>query len=356
MYLAQLRAENFRALQPVSLHPHRRLNLMIGANAAGKTSLLEAIYCLGRAKSFRSTSPADMAGAGGRHWMVSGSFVEDPAPAQAVRVAWDATGTHITLNHQTEAPTAELVRGFPVQVMEPGMHRLLQEGPGYRRSFLDWGVFHVEHQFLPAWRRFQRALKQRNHALRARATAREISTWNPELAEAAAQVHQQRSAHVEQLRTRLGAYIQRLLGIGEWELDLLAGWSAGSGYAEVLERELERDRALGATLEGPQRAELRIRLQQHKVKHRISRGQQKLLICALILAQTELIREHGRTPVLLLDDFGAEIAAPFQQSLFDELNNYPGQVFISAFGREDPLAQNRDAAMFHVEHGQITPF
>lgn len=354
MHLAQLRAENFRLFQGLSLQPHRRLNLVLGANAAGKTSLLEAIYCLARAKSFRSSSPAELAGKGQRGWVVSGEFQEPDRPPTLAGVSWDAKGTQVRLNREP-AGTLDLVRRLPVQIMEPGMHRLLQEGPGYRRSFLDWGVFHVEPSFIANWRRFHRALKQRNHALRTGAGVREIQAWNPELAESAMSLQALRMFHVEQLRQKVGEHVQRLLGLDQFSLELSPGWS-GTSYPEALEAGLERDRRQGMTVEGPHRAELRIRLQDHQVKNRISRGQQKLMICALILAQAGLIRTAaGQAPILLLDDFGAELATAFQQSLLTELQAYPGQVFLTAFDLEGVLSGVMDASMFHVEQGRLTP-
>lgn len=352
MHLARLGAENFRLFEQLSLQPHRRLNLVLGANAAGKTSLLEAIYCLARARSFRSNSSPEIAGSRQRRWAVAGDFSVPGTPPANVRVAWDGGGMQLQLNQQN-ATTLELVRRFPVQVMEPGMHRLLQEGPGYRRSFLDWGVFHVEQNFMDCWRRFQRALRQRNHALRRGGAAREISAWNPELAESGLQMQDLREAHVSRLRQGLVAPMRQLLDTDQWELELVRGWS-GENYAALLDSALERDRRQGMTVEGPHRAELRIRLNEQQVKNRISRGQQKLMICALILAQAGLIEAaSGRPPILLVDDFTAELADAFQSRLLGELLAYPGQVFLSAFERSGVLDRELDAAVFHVEQGGV---
>ncbi|HEY1076997.1 MAG TPA: AAA family ATPase, partial [Fontimonas sp.] len=162
MRLLQLKADNFRLFQDLSLLPHSRLNFFYGANAAGKTSLLEAIYTLGRAKSFRGSSPADLAGVQGRHWTLFGRVGTDgeSALSHKLGVGWAQGETSIRIDSQT-ANSLQLLQRLSVQVLEPGMHRVLQEGPTYRRSFLDWGVFHVEPQFMPIWRRYRRALRQR---------------------------------------------------------------------------------------------------------------------------------------------------------------------------------------------------
>lgn len=354
MHLAQLGAENFRVFERLSLRPHRRLNLVHGDNAAGKTTLLEMIYCLGRGKSFRGSSLQDCAGPAGRRWRAKGRYEIDQSPEQILLASWEPQGLQLKRNGQ-DVSRLELVREYPVQILEPGMHKLLQEGPSYRRGFLDWGVFHVEHRFHSAWRRFSRALRQRNLALRQKASAAEIQPWSVELAAAGEEIQRYRQAQIEAVHVRLGELIQHLLGTAEWSVDLQPGWPVQEGLLATLAQRLPRDRQMGMTLDGPQRAELRLRLHQRQTKSLISRGQQKQMIAALLLSQCELIhRQTGRAPILLVDDFAAELGEEYQGRLLQTLQTYPGQLFISSFERSGPLRQIQDCSVFHVEHGAVT--
>ncbi|MDP9139732.1 MAG: DNA replication/repair protein RecF [Pseudomonadota bacterium] len=356
MRLLQLKADNYRLFQDLSLLPHSRLNFFYGANAAGKTSLLEAIYTLGRAKSFRGSSPADLAGTQGKHWTLFGR-VSEGAAANAVGhrlgVGWANSETTIRIDNQA-ANSLELLKQLSVQVLEPGMHRVLQDGPTYRRSFLDWGVFHVEHQFMPIWRRYKRALRQRNQALRNNAGDRDLAAWEPELAEAGEALTALREHHLGQIQNRCVHYVAELLSEGDWSFDLHPGWPRGSSLKESLIKNRGNDRRMGLTQVGPHRAELRIRADSHAIKYRISRGQQKLLIAAMLLAQSEEIGQiTGQHPLLLVDDFGAELADQYQQALLNALQRYPGQVFVTAFEKMPVLATITDASMFHVERGVL---
>ncbi len=354
MRLNQLRAENFRLFRELSLQPHRRLNFVLGANAAGKTSLLEAIYVLGRGRSFRGSAAAELAGAAGAQWLLFGRVqAEDSALARSLGVRWSDSQTEVRVDGQSDSSVG-LLRAFPVQVLEPGMHRLLQEGPSYRRSFVDWGVFHVEPSYLGLWRRYRRALQQRGQLLRQNASDRELAAWEPELAEAGEAVAAMRARHLEALRAPAITLIDALLAEGSWNLELQPGWPRGIALAEALARQRSADRRAGLTQSGPHRAELRIRAGERAVKHQISRGQQKLLIAALLLAQChEIGAVGGQHPVLLVDDFAAELAEPFQAALLGALQRYPGQVFLTAFERSGVLAQPHDASMFHVERGVV---
>ena len=354
MLLTRVAGRNFRLFEGFELKPGPGINLIAGPNACGKTSLLEAIYLLGRAQSFRS-APAQLAGAAGAQWEIRGDFVSGPgAPETPARIAWSPAGMEIQIQHAA-VTVQELVRRFAAQVLEPDSHRLLQDGPVYRRRYLDWGVFHVEHRFFPAWRRYQRALKQRNQSLRNGAPDAEVQAWIPELVESGEAVQALRAAHLQALATPLGQVLGELLPGLEWSLALNPGWGGSAGLAAALAAQLQNDRRLGTTVAGPHRAELQLKLAGRSSKHQISRGQQKLLIAALLLAQAALIQQcAGEAPALLIDDFPAELGPAFQEALLAQLARYPGQVFLSAIEVAGPLEKLQKKALFHVEHGSVS--
>ena len=357
MLFTRVAGENFRLFPHFSFEPRPGVNLLLGANAAGKTTLLEAIYALGRGKSFRG-APPEQAGAAGLQWKLQGRCALADRPALAINLGWSPAGLALRLD-QAEAGVQELVSRIAVQVLEPDSHRLLQEGPVYRRRYLDWGVFHVEHRFYPAWRRYQRALKQRNAALRVGAARAEVEAWNAELVVCGSEVQEYRESHVSHLRDHLGATVAALLGEIEWSLELSRGWIAGKALDTALAEHYEQDRRAGKTVAGPHRAELKLKLAGRSAKRQVSRGQQKLLIAALLLAQARLVRERsGLCPILLVDDFPAELGAPFQQALLAALLDYPGQSFVTSIERTPALetaAGNAPKnAVFHVEHGSVS--
>ncbi|MGH8447122.1 MAG: DNA replication/repair protein RecF [Solimonas sp.] len=352
MRIVQLKADNFRLFERLSLQIPGRLNLFVGENAAGKTSLLEMLYCLNRGRSFRGNSPQELLGGKGRQWNLFSRLRTDSGFDHAVGLQWESKGLEARVDGATSG-ASELLRLCPTQILEPGMHRVLLDGPTYRRSFVDWGVFHVEHSFLDVWRRYRRALRQRNQLLRLQRGEREIAAWEPELAESGETLHRLRMQHLEQIAPRARQRIQTLLAEGEWTFDLHPGWSAELGLREALAQQRKRDMQFSTTMNGPHRAELKIRAGDRVVRNRISRGQQKLLLSALLLSQCEQIHaQGGAAPVLLVDDFTAELATHYQQALLSELQSYAGQVFMTAFELNEVLRQ-AEPAVFHVEHGNV---
>jgi DNA replication and repair protein RecF len=369
MLINRLEARDFRLFASLGLDAHPRFNLIVGDNGAGKTSLLEALHVLGRGASWRAMTP-QLARDGSNAWQVAGAVDEGSgAPPVPLKLSWreqeigiEWSGTAIALS--------ELVRRLPLQILDPGMHRMLEEGPGIRRRFLDWGLFHVEHQFMPVWKRARRALRQRNVVLREGGSPALLAPWNRELADSAEALSGLRREHAEEVERRSQRLLAELLPGERWQLRYSQGWEADRPYLEVLEATAERDRRQGQTMSGPQRAELRFYTAHANsgqdgagqgaatsVKGRISRGQQKLLVVAFVLAQCALVAERsGRAPVLLLDDYTAELSGEFQQRLKQALLAYPGQKFVTALELPEALRQLPDGRMFHVEHGLLRPF
>ncbi|MGQ0619725.1 MAG: DNA replication/repair protein RecF [Panacagrimonas sp.] len=352
MSVALLRGENIRLYRNLEIEPHPQLNLIIGGNAAGKTTLLEALFVTGRGRSFRAQSLSELSGPARTAWTTF-MDVRDGAVHNRIGVGWSREGTEIRLNEGKNARLTDVIRAIPMQLIDPTAHRLLDEAPSYRRSFVDWGVFHVEHRFHEIWRRFQNGLRQRNSALREGLADRVVQAWNEELSMSAELLNEMRETHIEASRQNLIRWSEFLIGGGRVRCDWQRGWSSCERYREVLDRNLEQHRKMGTTAQGPHRAELKISFSDVKAKGRVSRGQQKMLVSAMVLAQMEVLVGQGVTaPVILLDDFASELSTEFQTRLASALAQYPGQKFITAF--DFPAAfKGRDSALFHVEHGMV---
>lgn len=351
MRIRQARAENLRLYPSLDLQPGSGINLILGPNAAGKTTLLEGLYLLGRARSFRTSESAELVGPLATGWSLFAE-VDNAGQTDRLGIGWNGAEQEQRVNGE-RARASMLPKTLPLQLIDPVGHRLVEEGPGYRRSYLDWGVFHVEPSFYAHWQRYQRCLRQRNQALRQNLPDAAISAWDEELSVAAEQVTASRSRHADALADHLGDWVQRLLGIEDTRIEFQRGWSGDVGYRKLLQEQLPQHRRLGSTTQGPHRAELKLWLAGQKAKGRVSRGQQKLLVAALVLAQCAiLIGAGGPPPVILIDDFGAELSLGYQQRFAEALMKYPGQIFITAFELPPALAQ-ADVTMFHVEHGSL---
>jgi DNA replication and repair protein RecF len=351
--LRRVQVTDFRCLQSAALDLDPRFTLISGANASGKTSLLEAIYVLGRGRSFRTRRLQHLIRHSAEQFVVFGE-VDTPERRIPLGVEGTATGVRAKIAGARAASLAELALMLPVQIIDPEVHHLIEEGPSRRRRFLDWGVFHVKPSFIGHWQRYHQALKQRNAALKSRQPRSVVSAWDGDLLSYGELVTADRSEYVASLGEQAATIGRNLLRM-DLGLSYRPGWSRDLGFVEALGQSWTHDQEGGATQVGPHRAELSIRLNGLGVKDRISRGQQKLLAAALLMAQLKLFPEEAAVqPSLLLDDPAAELDDERLAGLIAEVSTHSVQLIVTTLHGEFP-AFGTPGRRFGVEAGQIEP-
>jgi DNA replication and repair protein RecF len=354
MPLGSFRAERFRCLAAVELELDPGANLFVGPNASGKTSLLEAAFFLSRGRSFRTRRRETLIAQGADDFLLAGRTLGDLGPVP-LGVRATRTGTEWHVGGAAAGGIADLAEQFPAQVIDPEVHKLLEEGPGRRRRFLDWGVFHVEHAFLATWRRYHQALRQRNAALKQDTGDEDLAAWEQELSTSGEALAAQRDAYVTRLATPLARIGTALL---DQPISLVhhRGWNADLPLQDVLSSDRRRDRRYKATQAGPHRGDVVVQVAGRSAKDHVSRGQQKLVAAGLMLAQLELQEQEkpGRS-ALLLDDPAAELDGDNLARLMALVRAVPAQLWVTSLkpGIADLVS---DARMFHVKQGAVTPF
>ena len=351
MPIQKFTAQNFRCLESIELEPAARYTLICGPNASGKTSVLEALVYLGRGKSFRSSQTSNLIRHGEQAFVLFGR-VESGGRTVGVGVRNSREGLEVRIDGENEPGAAALAAALPLQVIDPAVHNLVSGGPDERRRFLDWIAFHVEPGYLDLWRRFRRTLKQRNAALKDPAARSGIAAWDAEFIS---------------LGERVDAARRRVLGISLAALeeqgtallasrigfDYSSGWSADKPLGEALADNAERDALLGSTRAGPHRADLRLSYDERQARRLVSRGQQKLLASAMILAATATAQAVLAQPLLLLlDDPAAELDKNSLERLMARVEELESQVIVTSLERA-ALSFPQAPAVFHVEHGVL---
>ncbi len=358
MWIRCLEITGVRNVAQARLEFDPRLNLFLGANGAGKTTVLEALYLLSRARSFRGPGVRSLIADGATCLQVYGELVADDQVTR-IGVGRGPRGLDMRLDGQPCDSLAALSACCPMRVVDPSAHELVQGPPEGRRRYLDWGVFHVEPAFLTAWRRYQGALRQRNAALRANpGDRRAVEAWDSELLIQARTVTEARRRYVAGLEGTVGQLLAALAWDGgPVSMVLEPGWPAETDLETALREGWARDRARGFTGVGPHRADLSLRVNHAPAAGRLSRGQQKIMALALLLAQAVRLREdRGRAPILLLDDVVAELDRVRRVAVFELLGRLEGQLFVTAVEvPPEGLAWAGTSREFHVEQGTIQP-
>lgn len=359
MRLIRLQVGGVRKIARVDFAPAPGLNLITGDNGAGKTSLLEALHLLAYGRSFRGRVRDGLVRTGCDAVEVFAEWVEDrDGRRRKVGLRHSGQQWQGRLDGAEVSQLGELCAALAVVTFEPGSHALVTGGGEPRRRLVDWGLFHVEPDFLPLWRRYARALKQRNHLLKARVRDGQLDAWDHELAEAGEPLTRRRQGYLDTLEPRLRRLAGELVpALGEARLVHLPGWQREQvSLADALMLVRDRDLANGFTSVGPHRGDWRVEYGALPGRETLSRGQAKLTALAILLAQAEQhADECGEWPVVALDDLASELDRQHQRRLLEYLVSSGAQVLIT--GTEAPPALDGVAvrpAVFHVEQGALS--
>lgn len=354
MILTELGISNFRIVDDALLEPHQALNLVTGNNGSGKSSLLEAIQCLSTGHSFRTRKPRELIAHTALSYRVNAVFnnpVDERIHRAGLERSRDGT-TSLRLDFEEISSLVEITRLLPLKALTPDSHKLIQDGPDQRRQFLDWGVFHVEPRFIDHWRDFKRSLVQRNQLLRIGAVSQEISAWDQSYIESAIAIHNYREIYVD----RLSAYLQSRvdsMNLG-FHVKLLyrSGWTQGEDLQEVMKRNFDYHCKMKTTTDGPHRAELVVSTDEALARQVLSRGQQKVLVYLLHLAQLDVLQDsHQGKAIVLCDDLTSELDLTNSRLLIEQLISLDSQIFVTGIDLE--RLSDFSHKGFHVKRGVI---
>ncbi|OFC60368.1 DNA replication/repair protein RecF [Candidatus Erwinia dacicola] len=355
MALTRLLIKDFRNIDNADLALAPGFNFLVGPNGSGKTSVLEAIYTLGHGRAFRSLQAGRMIRHEQNAFVLHGRIASNEREVYVGLTKNRAGDSKVRIDGSDGHKVAELAQMLPMQLITPEGFTLLNGGPKYRRAYIDWGCFHNESGFFNSWSNLRRLLNQRNAALRQVSRYQQIRAWDQELAPLAEQISAWRAAYSEAITADINATCAQFLPEFQLSFSFQRGWDKKSDYADLLERNFERDRALTYTASGPHKAEFRIRAEGTPVEDLLSRGQLKLLMCALRLAQGEFLTRHnGRRCLYLIDDFASELDETRRYLLAARLKATQAQVFVSAIAAEHVFYMTDEKGkMFNVEQGKI---
>ena len=362
MLIHKLNITDVRNLKSVSIQPSPFINIFSGLNGSGKTSLLESIHILGLGRSFRTARINPIIRSGAEKYTIFGLFESLSTarhyPVGVSRGINDDVSEIKVLGEKVKS-SSDLAKLIPIQVINPETFKLLEGSPRLRRSFLDWGLFHVKHEyFFPVWKKLQKVLKQRNSLLRhGIINEPELAVWTREFTKAAMLVDEMRQEYIEQLLPYFYEMLSMFSSLENISISYYRGWDKDQTLDAVLKKGLQRDIQSGYTQAGPQRADIRVRVRKHNALDILSRGQIKLVVCALKLAQSLLLsKATSNRCVFLVDDLASELDRHHREALCGLLQQMKSQVFITCIEQNlltDYWLPDTDCKMFHVEQGQI---
>lgn len=371
MALVKLQTQHFRNLlsAPVEFSPS--FNLLYGANGSGKTSVLEAIGYLGLGRSFRVSRHQAVVAHGQSKLTVFGALDSGLLAQESSEKVEHRIGisrdvslkeTQLRVDGEAVRSLSFLAMHLPVSVIDPGVFDIVAGGPGKRRQFLDWLVFHVEPSFSSLWQQVQRVTSQRNQMLRnGRLDESLMRVWDSQYGALAESLSDIRETVFQRFKIAFESVLAELDApwVEGLKMDFYPGWDRSIALTEVLVNHREQERRMGHTLYGPNRADIRLKFGGRPVAETFSRGQQKTLVILMKIAQGKVLSDLGKQVTFLLDDINAELDVRHRVMLARNLQELRCQVFITSIEHPEPDTLWHDGdtpeyRMFHVEHGQLT--
>jgi DNA replication and repair protein RecF len=351
MQVLAVTIRDFRIIDAMTLHPGTGVNLIVGPNGAGKTSVIEALYVAGRGQSFRHREIRPWIREGAKAALILVETVASDGRQHKIGLEQGRAGRRVRLDGRDLQRRSQQVQALPLQLITPASHELIEKGPGVRRRFLDWGLFHVEPGFHRRAIEYRRLLQQRNAALRG--GDRSFSAWDPQLGQLGTEVEQARRAFLPRIEIAARRELEHFGQEYRLELRLRSNWREADDLGRALQAGAASDLKLGHTQSGPHRSQLDVLVDGVAAERRLSRGQQKVLVYALVFGLVDLARElSGEAPVILIDDLPAELDRVNRSRVMQRLVALDIQAFVTGI-EFDPVVNAMNLSWFHVEQGRL---
>lgn len=348
--LSQINIHHLRNIEALYFSPHQRFNFFYGANGSGKTSILEAVYLLGSGYSFRTRETAPLV----QHGQTALTVYSKTHQQDTISIQKNLNGaTLVRINQQACQRSSDLAHLLPCVVFYHDLFQIIDAGPSVRRSILDWGLFHVEHSYHAVWKEYRTVLKQRNALLRQRQTKREYYLpWDKLLVDLAYSIHEFRLAYFQKWAESFQVFLTRLSDLS-CQIRYDKGWdrkATGKSLQTILDEQFEQDLQRQYTYAGPQHADILFGSDTLKARQHLSRGQQKIILIALKLAQAQLI---PKPCVYVMDDMTVELDQRHIEKLFASLTELPGQYFLTSVQRMPVSVKGEDSRVWELVDGCV---
>jgi len=356
--IRKLAITQFRNLNQQYIEPGKQLNLFIADNAQGKTSLIEAIYYLGHNRSFKTKSLKELIELDQQKFQLDAQ-VDD----YRVKLEKSKQKTNINIDQSRLKNSSELSKILPIQIITPDKGFIVNGTPKNKRSYLDWGVFHVEPDFLLNFKNYNKALKNINTLL-SQQKQQELDYWFLEISKLSVDINQSRSNYIEQLKnTNSSELIQELSGlfntIDSFNYEFKSGWpkevnafDSDSVYQYLLKNKpfLLKAKYLNY---GPHKASLKFFLNE-KEECFLSRGEQKTLSIIFWLTQVSMLVKNNIYPIVLIDDISSELDTTKIKTILHYLNYLNVQTFMTDIGKDLSFIKDETPTIFKINKGVIS--
>lgn len=367
MRIKRVQLTNFRNHADSSLEFTGGLNFITGANAQGKTSILEALSYVCLTRSFLQASDSSVPKLGGDNFSIEAAIETDKNVSNKARVAYETgTGKKYFLDSNEVRKSSDVIGLFPIVVLAPGDFALTGGAPSERRVFVDIVLSQVSRSYLEELTEYRRALKQRNKILldgklNNLLDVDLLSAWTSALITHGTKIVARRISFIDEFSDIFSAAYRSLVETGEtprlrYEPSFAMEADVETAFRKALNSLSKIERVRGSTLAGPHRDDIGFFLNDMPIKEFASQGQHKTFLVALKVAEFHYIRHKlGETPAMLLDDVMTELDFTRATKAIRTVAGL-GQAFITAtdmLSFDEKMVDMQDVKFHSVKDGCV---
>jgi len=367
LYLKELKLKNYRNYTEQEAAFDRDINLIVGNNAQGKTNLLEAVYLLSSGKSYRTPFDRELIKWNGDTLYIRGKLIETEGEKE-IEIGIKDNKKMVKVNGIPLRKRGELLGNLIVVMFSPEEIKLVKEGPGFRRRFMDQEIAQLKSSYYYVLNSYNRVLIQRNSLLKdgisEKAKMDMLCEWDRQLVEYGTKLIYERLAFIKKI-SAISEGVHRRITDGSEALKVeyqsCIDLKEITGPEDIrkrlnvnLERSRKKDLMTGMTISGPHREDIKICINETEARKFGSQGQQRTAALSIKLSEVELIKEEtGEYPVLLLDDVMSELDPYRQKFVLDNLSRI--QAFITCTHLTGTVEKRyAGGKVFYINSGIIT--
>ena len=333
MIIKSLAIRNFRNHTSKSLSFNPGINVITGPNTSGKTNIVEAVYYLSLARSFRSVDDEDLVAHRAEYAEIDSQIIEGELKRN-IRILITKKGRSVLINGKKVSKVSDLAKCVNVLLFEPKDVLLFRGSPKERRNFLDINLSKQFPVYLEYISRYEKALKQRNELLKSgNYDENLLKTTTELLVKYAGPIIKYRAMYVKDINDILIKITRALTGVNEKiEIQYRPFVVMSADYQtvalEAFNRSLDNDLKHKATSIGIHREDISVSLNGREIGTYGSQGENRLVALALKLSPYFMIKDEDKKPIVVLDDVMSELDETHQKRLIDFLRKF-SQVFIT---------------------------
>ena len=364
MFISQFTATNLRSLKLISLSPSSNINIILGKNNAGKTTVLEGIFFASSLKSFKTVPSASLVSIGSNSFKILLKYVKI-AQNHVISIEKPLNPTNLKKIDDKRVSAKKLLESFPVLALNFGSSNIITGSSEHRRQLLDWGSFHVEHSYINLYKDYLKALKQRNSLLKKNDLIN-ISYWTDLVSDLGTKINSTRKAYFDDFNNafqNIKEEMQTLLpniyaDIKDCKVSYYQGWDNNISLKESLSNTLEKDTIIKYTSKGPHRADMIFSVGNSELKNTSSMSTQIISSLLVIISQAKVFHvKHKYNPIILIDDLFFGIDDKNLQLVINLLMSSKAQCFLTApdlyRAKLEDIADNKNVKIYMFENNKL---